>query len=112
MNSSEPTPVSLKSLVQVTRLCNGASFVGADESAPIDQRVIKGNATDTAILRFAQSFAKANSGIDVDSMVTSHDKLFKIPFNSRNKWMLTIVCERRCGGSIFTITNMCVLALI
>jgi sodium/potassium-transporting ATPase subunit alpha len=94
VNSSEPTPVSLKSLVQVARLCDGASFVGTDKSAPIDQRVIKGDATNTAILRFAQSFAKANSGINVDSMVASHNKLFKIPFNSRNKWMLTDVHER------------------
>jgi sodium/potassium-transporting ATPase subunit alpha len=92
-NASEPTPAALKSLVHVARLCNGASFVGADESSPIDQRIIKGDATDTAILRFATSFTKANSGIDVDSMVASHKKLFEIPFNSKNKWMLNVVRE-------------------
>jgi hypothetical protein len=73
---------------------NGASFVGADESAPIDQRIVKGVATDTAILRFQTSFTEANSGIDVDSMVASHDKVFEIPVNSKNKWMLKVMRER------------------
>lgn len=94
-NPSEPTPASLKSLVEIARLCNGASFVGADESAPLDERIIKGDATDTAILRFTESFTKENSGIDVASMVASHDKLFEIPFNSKNKWMLTVMREHK-----------------
>jgi len=51
-NPSEPTPASLKSLVEVGRLCNGASFIGADDSAPLDERFIKDDATDTAILHF------------------------------------------------------------
>jgi sodium/potassium-transporting ATPase subunit alpha len=94
LDSSEPTPSSFKSLVEVARLCNGASFVGANQSAPIEQRIIKGDATDTAILRFTEFFTNANSGIDVASTVASHDKLFEIPFNSKNKWMLTVVRER------------------
>lgn len=94
-NPDEPTPASLKSLVEVARLCNGASFVDAGDSAPLDERTIKGDATDTAILRFTESFTKGNSGIDIDSMVASHDKLFEIPFNSRNKWMLTVMRENK-----------------
>ena len=73
---------------------NGASFVGADESAPFDQRIVKGDATDTAILRFQTPFTEANSGIDADSMVASHDKVFEIPVNSKNKWMLNVMRER------------------
>jgi sodium/potassium-transporting ATPase subunit alpha len=97
-SSSELIPTSMKSLVQVARLCNGAAFVG-DNSVPIDQRVIKGDATDTAILRFTEYVTKDN-GIDVSSMVASHDKLFEIPFNSRNKWMLTVVREHSGETSI------------
>lgn len=96
-NSSEPTP-ALKSLVEIARLCNGALFVGADDSGPIDQRTIKGDATDTAILRFAESFTNGHNGIDVAAMVASHDKLFEIPFNSTNKWMLTVVREHKGVG--------------
>jgi sodium/potassium-transporting ATPase subunit alpha len=97
-NSSEPIPPALKSLVEIARLCNGASFVGGDDSGPIEQRTIKGDATDTAILRFAESFANGHHGIDIAAMVASHDKLFEIPFNSTNKWMLTVVREHKGVG--------------
>lgn len=56
--------------------------------------MIKGDATDTAILRFTESFTQSNSGFDAASLVASHDKLFEIPFNSKNKWMLTVVRDR------------------
>jgi sodium/potassium-transporting ATPase subunit alpha len=93
--SSKHPFAALKSLVEVGRLCNGATFVGADDYAAVDQKAIKGDATDTAILRFTESFASGDSGIDIASMVASHDKLFEIPFNSRNKWMLTVVREQQ-----------------
>jgi sodium/potassium-transporting ATPase subunit alpha len=84
--------------LEVARLCNGASFIGTDDSTPIDQRTIKGDATDTAILRFSESFSNGPNRIDVAKMVASHEKIFEIPFNSKNKWMLTIIRERRGGG--------------
>lgn len=85
---------ALESLVKIARLCNGASFVGTDDMAPAEERSVKGDATDTAVLRFAESF-NLHSGIDTSSIVASHDKVFEIPFNSRNKWMLTVVRERK-----------------
>jgi len=84
--------------LEVARLCNGASFIGTDDSTPIDQRTIKGDATDTAILRFSESASNGPNRIDVAKMVASHEKIFEIPFNSKNKWMLTIIHERRGGG--------------
>lgn len=92
-NPSEAAPPALKSLVEVARLCNGASFIDADDATPISERSVKGDATDTAILRFAAEFTNGRHGIDVDKMVASHDKLFELPFNSKNKWMLTVVRE-------------------
>ena len=79
----------------VARLCNGASFDTNPEHAalPIDQRPIKGDATDTAVLRFAESLP----GMDCTQVISAHEKLFEIPFNSRNKWMLTVQRER--GGA-------------
>jgi sodium/potassium-transporting ATPase subunit alpha len=93
--SSEAAAPALKSLVEVARLCNGASFVDADDAIPISERSVKGDATDTAILRFAAEFTNGHHGIDVDKMVESHDKLFELPFNSKNKWMLTVVRENK-----------------
>jgi sodium/potassium-transporting ATPase subunit alpha len=108
-DASEGPIAALQSLVQVARLCNGASFVAADADAPIDQRAIKGDATDTAILRFAESFANGNNGVDVTSMIASHDKLFEIPFNSKNKWMLTVVRERKGIDEKIEVGEPCML---
>jgi sodium/potassium-transporting ATPase subunit alpha len=93
-SSSDSVSTALEPLVKVARLCNGASFVGTDDTVPAEERPIKGDATDTAVLRFAESF-NLHSNIDTSSILASHDKVFEIPFNSRNKWMLSVVRERK-----------------
>ncbi len=78
----------------VARLCNGARFEEASSSSEsIEERAVKGDATDTAVLRFSESLPTLYSSVLVDS----HEKLFEIPFNSRNKWMLTVVRERKAS---------------
>lgn len=108
-DASQGPIAALQSLVQVARLCNGASFVDTNASAPLDQRAIKGDATDTAILRFAESFGNGNNGVDVTSIIASHDKLFEIPFNSKNKWMLTVVRERKLVDEKVQMGEPCML---
>ena len=65
-------------------LCNGAVFDSATAHLPVAEREINGDATDGAILRFVESVGPApeirKSSLDV----------FQIPFNSKNKWMLTM----------------------
>ena len=58
--------------------CNDSVLENASE--PVEQWIIQGNATDAACLRYAH---------DVDA--TSVQKLYNLPFNSRNKYMVTIV---------------------
>ncbi|KAJ3317079.1 hypothetical protein HDV06_002090, partial [Boothiomyces sp. JEL0866] len=48
---------------------------------------ISGDATDVAVFRYAESLGS------VEDIRSSFKKLFEIPFNSRNKWMLTIQSE-------------------
>lgn len=48
------------------------------------RRQVQGNATDGAVLKFAEA---ANPGQAVHH---SHGKVFRISFNSNSKWMLTI----------------------
>ncbi|KAJ6535770.1 calcium ATPase transmembrane domain M-containing protein [Mycena capillaripes] len=88
-------------LLKVARLCNGAQFLDQDDDgadAP-DQRRVKGDATDSAILRFTELFNTADdAGIDVPALTASHDTLYTIPFNSKNKWMLTVVRARGVPG--------------
>ncbi|EMD32829.1 hypothetical protein CERSUDRAFT_108626 [Gelatoporia subvermispora B] len=90
LRTGSSVPTSLKHLHMVSRLCNGARFEHSDEvDVPIEERQIKGDATDTAILRFAESVPVT----DCKTLVNAHQQLFEIPFNSRNKWMLTVVRE-------------------
>jgi sodium/potassium-transporting ATPase subunit alpha len=89
-----PAPVAFKALHMIARLCNEARFDDASSSIPVDQRTAKGNATDIAVLRFAESLSLPSIGANVDTLLASYDKVFEIPFNSSNKWMLSVVRER------------------
>ncbi|KAF4584030.1 ATPase, P-type, transmembrane domain protein [Ophiocordyceps camponoti-floridani] len=63
-------------------LCNDAVFDPASLHLPIATRKVQGNATDAAVLRFA-------AGSEQEKQAPS-PRLFQIPFNSSNKWMLTL----------------------
>ncbi|KAJ3068629.1 hypothetical protein HDU98_008222, partial [Podochytrium sp. JEL0797] len=63
--------------------CCAADFVDND-SVPLEDRQMSGDATDKAVLRFAEGLGS------VAQIRASFQKIFEIPFNSRNKWMLTI----------------------
>ncbi|ORY05439.1 calcium ATPase [Basidiobolus meristosporus CBS 931.73] len=71
-------------LLSVSGLCNSASFDVDSLNYPVSERKTIGDATDSALLRFSEEF----------NMVSQHNKEFtklhEIPFNSKNKWMLTI----------------------
>jgi sodium/potassium-transporting ATPase subunit alpha len=86
----DTTGPGVASLVKVGRLCNGAEFLDQEDGADSpDQRLVKGDATDSAILRFTELFnARFN-----------HETIYTIPFNSKNKWMLTIVRPRGAPGA-------------
>ncbi|KDQ61520.1 hypothetical protein JAAARDRAFT_30968 [Jaapia argillacea MUCL 33604] len=93
--SAPAAPAALKPLHMIARLCNGAKFDAATAALPVEERNVKGDPTDTAVLRFAESLSIPTIGVDAQAVLASHDKIFEIPFNSKNKWMLTVVRERR-----------------
>jgi sodium/potassium-transporting ATPase subunit alpha len=68
-------------------LCNGAIFDAATAHLPIAEREINGDATDGAILRFVESVGPA------PEIRSANHQIFQIPFNSKNKWMLTMYKE-------------------
>ena len=73
---------ALHQLHLVAGLCNAATFDASTVSAPISQRKINGDATDTAILRFAEEMGSVN-------YLSQNWKLeFELPFNSKNKYMV------------------------
>ncbi|KAF8231370.1 calcium ATPase [Tricholoma matsutake] len=65
-------------------LCNGATFDATTVHLPISERQINGDATDAAALRFVESVGPASTIRDANAQT------FQIPFNSKNKWMLTM----------------------
>ncbi|KAJ1878321.1 hypothetical protein LPJ66_011910, partial [Kickxella alabastrina] len=71
-------------LYETAALCNSASFDPATIGLPIDERSIIGDATDSSILRFAENICPVNQ------LCGEYCKLFEVPFNSKNKWMLSL----------------------
>jgi sodium/potassium-transporting ATPase subunit alpha len=80
--------------IRVLSLCNRAEYrveqvrgEMSPDGAADQRRVIVGDASDTAFLTFCQDLQ------NISSMRSRYPKLAEIPFNSKNKYMLTIVRE-------------------
>lgn len=77
-------PRAYDELNRASILCNDATFDPLSVSLAVQERNVNGNATDGAVLRFAESSRPG------DSIRKSTPRIFQIPFNSKNKWMLTL----------------------
>lgn len=79
-----PTAITFQQLHLTTYLCNNATFDNSTMDLSIAERAVNGDATDSAILRFAAHLGTA------DNERAEFVRVFEIPFNSKNKWMLTM----------------------
>lgn len=86
--SEEREPEALTALHRATHLCIDATFDPLTMDKPLDERLTQGNATDGAVLRFAEA---AKAGSEVRS---AYRQIAQIPFNSKNKYMLTLHDDR------------------
>lgn len=86
--------LAVHSLTLCSAICNDAQFTSSVPSKETDEKIqqpvtgeqpVNGNATDAAILRFADSVSP------VEGLRRLHPRVSAIPFNSRNKWMLTVM---------------------
>ncbi|KAI0824955.1 calcium ATPase transmembrane domain M-containing protein [Trametes gibbosa] len=84
-------PAAFTGLHMVARLCNSAKFDSATAHLSVEERQVKGDATDTAVLRFAEELSIPSLALSTPALLGAYDKFFEIPFNSKNKWMLTAV---------------------
>ncbi|KAJ9647723.1 hypothetical protein H2199_001497 [Coniosporium tulheliwenetii] len=84
LTESSPTP--LNELHRASVLCNDASFDVLSMDRPVMDREAQGNATDGAVLKFAEGVRKGLR----QKINDAHPRAFQIPFNSKNKWMLTL----------------------
>ena len=67
----------------VAGLCNAAQFDASTLTLPVAERKINGDATDTAILRFAEELSS------VSTLARNWKLEFDLPFNSKNKYMVS-----------------------
>uniref|UniRef100_A0A671DP13 Sodium/potassium-transporting ATPase subunit alpha n=1 Tax=Rhinolophus ferrumequinum TaxID=59479 RepID=A0A671DP13_RHIFE len=73
------------SLSKIITLCNRAEFRPGQESVPIMKRVVVGDASETALLKFSEVVLG-----DVMEIRKRNRKVAEIPFNSTNKFQLSI----------------------
>uniref|UniRef100_A0A667FLM7 Sodium/potassium-transporting ATPase subunit alpha n=1 Tax=Lynx canadensis TaxID=61383 RepID=A0A667FLM7_LYNCA len=73
------------SLSKIITLCNRAEFRPGQESVPIMKRVVVGDASETALLKFSEVILG-----DVMEIRKRNHKVAEIPFNSTNKFQLSI----------------------
>lgn len=78
--------IVLTELHRAAALCNDAIFDPLSMDLPVLDREVQGNATDGAVLKFAE-VAYSNS---TKNLPEAHPRKYQIPFNSKNKWMLTL----------------------
>ncbi|KAJ5782386.1 hypothetical protein N7457_004160 [Penicillium paradoxum] len=78
-------PEGLCDMLRASVLCNDATFDPTTLSLPIHERAVNGNATDAAVLRFGESV-----GLTSPTLLAEYERVHQVPFNSKNKWMLTL----------------------
>uniref|UniRef100_A0A671UA17 Sodium/potassium-transporting ATPase subunit alpha n=1 Tax=Sparus aurata TaxID=8175 RepID=A0A671UA17_SPAAU len=74
-----------RSLARVASLCNRATFKPNQEGVPIPKRIVVGDASETALLKFTE--------LTVGNIMDYRNrfkKVVEVPFNSTNKFQLSI----------------------
>lgn len=83
VDSDSPDACNLR-LMQAATVCNDATFDPSTIALPVAARQVQGNATDAAVLKFAASTQRS------EQEAAKLPRVFQIPFNSKNKYMLTV----------------------
>ncbi|KAK2001547.1 Na,H/K antiporter P-type ATPase [Colletotrichum falcatum] len=80
-----PSNNSLEQLRAMAGLCNAGQFDAATIRLPLHERVIHGDATDQAILRFSESLGPVNE------LRRCWQTKYELAFNSKNKYMIRVL---------------------
>ncbi|WYZ42351.1 hypothetical protein EsH8_VI_000050 [Colletotrichum jinshuiense] len=95
---NSPRNNSLEQLRAVAGLCNAGQFDAATMRLPLHERVIHGDATDQAILRFSESLGQ------VAELRRCWQTKYDLAFNSKNKYMIRVLGMSHPDGlSLLTI---------
>lgn len=91
-NCTNSSDNSLGQLRAVTALCNAGQFDAATIHLPLHERIIHGDATDQAILRFSESLG------EVSELRRCWGVKYELAFNSKNKYMIKAFNLRHPDG--------------
>ena len=82
---------SFNQFISILCLCNDAKFTEKERpiNIPLCQRKAEGDATDIALLKFADKHVE-----NVEVVRDGYISIIDIPFNSRNKWMMKMVQKK------------------
>nr|POE79899.1 isoform 3 of sodium/potassium-transporting atpase subunit alpha-1 [Quercus suber] len=84
---------ALQRLASVATIVNDAEFDASTITMPVADRKVNGDATDTAILRFAEAMTP------VSSVRAAWHTVFSVAFNSKNKFAIRIASNEKEAGS-------------
>lgn len=73
---------SISQLRALAGLCNAGAFDASTMNLPLHERIVHGDATDQAILRFSESLG------DVAELRRWWRAKYELAFNSKNKYMI------------------------
>ncbi|KAL8377456.1 hypothetical protein RB595_008237 [Gaeumannomyces hyphopodioides] len=103
-DASELAGNALEQLRTVAGLCNAGEFDAATQHLELKERRVRGDATDQAILRFAESL-----GSVAESRRFWHTR-FDLAFNSKNKFMIRVFGNANRAGLADAIpTDTCAI---
>ncbi|KAF9097246.1 hypothetical protein BGX27_000988 [Mortierella sp. AM989] len=94
-NPFDASSPGIPEVLSIASLCSRAKFDRID--VPISERQVLGDATESGLLRFA-----AANIANFDQLNDLYPKVFEVPFNSENKWAMTIHHKEHDNGK-FTL---------
>ncbi|KAI9297876.1 hypothetical protein K502DRAFT_300279 [Neoconidiobolus thromboides FSU 785] len=95
-NLGNPIQLDSPGINEVLLNCSLNSRAKFDRTdVPVDKREIIGDATESGLVRFA-----AQSQSDFDNLQNKYPRVFDIPFNSDNKWAMTISQVPHANGDL------------
>ncbi|XP_072011264.1 potassium-transporting ATPase alpha chain 1 [Engystomops pustulosus] len=83
--SFDQTSDTWRALSRVVSLCNRAAFKGGQDGVPVPKRIVIGDASESALLKFSE--------LTVGNVMEYRErfkKVAEVPFNSTNKFQLSI----------------------
>lgn len=87
----------LRQLANASAVCNEAEFDASTMDLPIADRKVNGDATDSAILRFAESMSL------VSELRMAWRSIFKVAFNSKNKFAIHVAKSETSDHALLMI---------